>query len=333
MSTPSAASGTPGHHGRGALIATARAPEVGSLHALLDSIDADVARAWVVLQDVPGTDADAVAAHPAVARVLTADLLPLSHARNLALHEVFRDATDPDRIPTFVGFPDADGSYAPGSLDAVTAALATGVDVIVGRYGPSDGPIDIERFPDTPGDLDWGGVRSRATSVTLFVSGRAAIGLGYVMPYLGLGTPWPAGEDVEYALRALKRGYTGRYVPEAVTHHPYGTELDPARRPIRYLLVAAYPPPGGTTIVRSLKRLAAGPSQPTNPAENAADTAAAAASLGVKTEVASAFKGVQPSAVRRLRSFAAATPAQQWVLVQRDGRTGTPTSGKGADTP
>jgi hypothetical protein len=209
------------------------------------------------------------------------------------------------------------------------------VDVVVGRYGPSDGPIDIERFPDTPGHLDWGGVRSRATSVTLFVSGRAAIGLGYVMPYLGLGTPWPAGEDVEYALRALKRGYTGRYVPAAVTHHPYGTELDPARRPIRYLLVAAYPPPGGTTIVRSLRRLAAGPSQPSSLIDEATDasTATPAASLGVKTEVVSAFKGVQPAAVRRLRSFAAATPAQQWVLVQRDGRTGIPGSGKGAGNP
>jgi hypothetical protein len=327
-----------GPRSRGALIATARAHEVQPLRALLDSIDAELARAWVVLQDVPGHEADAIAAHPAVARVLPADLLPLSHARNLALHEVFQDATDPDRIPTFVGFPDADGLYAPGALDAVVETLATGVDVIVGRYGPSDGPIDIERFPDTPGELDWGGVRSRATSVTLFVSGRAAIGLGYVMPYLGLGTPWPAGEDVEYALRALKRGYTGRYVPAAVTHHPYGTELDPARRPIRYLLVAAYPPPGGTTIVRSLKRLASGPSQPASQPQPGTEQPTAVAapetapSLGMKTEVASAFKGVQPSVVRRLRSFAAATPAQQWVLVQRDGRTGAPPSGKGAET-
>jgi hypothetical protein len=81
--------------------------------------------------------------------------------------------------------------------------------------------------------------------------------------------------------------------------------------------------------------LAAGPSQPTSPtdAAAAAPTATPAASLGVKTEVVSAFKGVQPAAVRRLRSFAAATPAQQWVLVQRDGRTGIPVSGKGAGNP
>jgi len=319
--------------GRGAVIVTARAAEVVSLRVLLDSVDPAVARAWVVLQNVAPGSTDWLADHPSVARVITTGLVPLSHARNLALHEIFAAATAPNDAwdPTFVGFPDADGRYAPGALATVHAALGDGVDIVIGRYGPAADQFDPVRFPATPGPIDWSIVRQRATSVTLFVSGRAALDLGYVMPYLGLGTPWPAGEDVEFALRALRRGYTGRYEPKAVTYHPYGTELDPARRPVRYLLAAAYPPPGGSTVVRSVRRLLSGPSvpasddRPTTSPGATAPKSNGSTGLGASAEVRAALKGVQPSVVRRLRHFASATPSEQWTLVQRDGITGSPT--------
>lgn len=317
---------------------TARTHEVESLLALLDTIDVELGGAWVVLQEVESELQSAIREHPAVDRVIEDGLLPLSHARNLALHALFTAIEHEGlSLPTFVGFPDADGTYAPGALAAVAAAMDHGADVVAGRYGPTVEGIDTDRFPATEAVLDWGLVRSRATSVTLFVSGRVARTIGYVMPYLGLGTPWPAGEDVEYALRALRRGFNGVYVPDAVTLHPYGTEFDPARRPVRYLLVAVYPPPGSSTVVRSMRRLTAR-TAPTPAAPTSADpvnsdsgiSAKAPAAepvhtgFGVKDELGAALRGVNPAVVRRLRAFAAAPPDQQWHLVVRDGRTGAP---------
>ena len=304
----------------GALVATARASEIGTFHALLDSVDPQQAQVWAVLQGVTESDRDAIAARPEVRHVIASDLLPLSHARNLALHEIYSAAAASGVTPAYVGFPDADGRYAPGALAAVTSAFAAGADFVVGRYGPQGQPFDDARFPTEPGPMDWALARQRATSVTLFLSGRTAYDLGYVVPYLGLGTPWPAGEDVELALRALRRGYSGVYEPSAVTWHPYGTELNPARRPVRYLLVAAYPPPLGS-VSTAAARLRGGPSVP---ASQAGPTQAqSTTSVGLSAELRALAKGLAPTAVRRLTSFARATPDEQWVLVQRDGPTGS----------
>ena len=129
-----------------------------------------------------------------------------------------------------VAFPDDDCVYPPGLLNAVEDALAGGMDMVCGPYGPRRGEIDWERFPLGPRSLTPSFVTRVVSSNNVFFASRVVHALGEFDERFGLGARLGSSEDTDYALRALDAGFVGLYSPEDLfVSHPYK-----ARRPGEY---------------------------------------------------------------------------------------------------
>jgi glycosyltransferase involved in cell wall biosynthesis len=182
--------------------------------------DQNVDHIQVVVVDQNGDDrlAEALSDAPSYVDIVhMVSLKGLSMARNAGLLMARGDV---------VGFPDDDCWYAPGTLRRVQDILSAddglcGVTgALVDEHGLRHGSFDL-----TSGALDTMNVFRRGTSVSMFFTRRTVDSLGMFDETLGVGalTPWQAGEDPDYLLRAIDKGLRIWYDPSLVIGHPRPT--------------------------------------------------------------------------------------------------------------
>ena len=138
----------------------------------------------------------------------------LSRARNVGLREVAADV---------VGFPDDDCTYPPDLLARVAERLAadTDLDGVTGKVADAEGRSSASWKTDRA-ILDRANLWNRANSATMFVRRELVERVGPFDEKLGLGsgTPWRAGEEIDYLVRAIGAGARIEYDPSLVVEHP-----------------------------------------------------------------------------------------------------------------
>lgn len=125
----------------------------------------------------------------------------------------------------WIGFPDDDCWYAPRLLERVVA-----------RFSRSDKPsgvivrwVEQDEQPPTAADLSW--ERSRAfrdipvSSITLFCHRDLFKTVGGFDGRLGVGQWFGAGEETDFALRALRAGARLTYEPLGEVHHAVNSDV------------------------------------------------------------------------------------------------------------
>jgi GT2 family glycosyltransferase len=204
---------------------------VAELDRLLDSLEAQAhkrIRVVVVDQNEDERVATLVESHARLAIVHVRSARGLSRARNRGLHELVSDV---------VAFPDDDCEYAPGLLERVARILAAEPELdgvsgrSVGRDGRSSASWERDAALLTADNL-W----NRVNSAAIFLRRPLVERVGAFDERLGLGsgTAASSGEEIDYAIRAVRLGARIRYDPRlAVTHDE--APLDAAgARALRY---------------------------------------------------------------------------------------------------
>ena len=140
----------------------------------------------------------------------------LSRARNAGLLYITGDV---------VTFPDDDCWYSPEILELIARFFSDRpeLDGFSGRIVDEQGRSGIAKwFDKQPGMLSRFNAWKRVTSVTLFLRRSVIEEVGEFDRALGVGsgTDWAAGEDTDYALRAIEAGFKIYYRPDIRVFHP-----------------------------------------------------------------------------------------------------------------
>jgi GT2 family glycosyltransferase len=161
----------------------------------------------------------------------------LSRGRNAALAAALADI-DPqeDHQNSIVAFPDDDCWYSDDVLSKVSAVFSRHPEIsgITGRSVNEKDVPSAARSPNvpmalTPRNLFRG---SMGISYCIFLRFKVVQKVGLFDETLGVGsgTPWGAGEESDYLLRAIRQGAHLHYQPEIHIHHPDKTAMaDPSR--------------------------------------------------------------------------------------------------------
>lgn len=193
---------------------TGRSDELDGLLASLERQTQRAFRLLVVDQNADDRVVDVLARHPALEIARLRSKPGLSRARNVALDELSAD---------LVAFPDDDCAYPDDLLERVARRFAEepDLDALSGRAEDASGATS-ERWPAHAAVLTLDTVWNRANSHTLFLRRSTVERVGRFDESLGLGsgTPWHSGEEIDFLVRALRTGATGRYDPSFVVIHP-----------------------------------------------------------------------------------------------------------------
>jgi GT2 family glycosyltransferase len=150
--------------------------------------------------------------------------LGLSRSRNVALRHITGD---------IVAFPDDDAVYPADLLHALARTFRRypGIGGLVGCPVSDVTGHRFRGYAGRPADLTAHNVWWLASSVGLFLRSEVVEIVGEFDESLGLGsgTPWGAGEDRDYPLRALDLGTRLRYDPALQIRHPDGDYTDQRR--------------------------------------------------------------------------------------------------------
>jgi cellulose synthase/poly-beta-1,6-N-acetylglucosamine synthase-like glycosyltransferase len=184
----------------------------------------------------------------------------LSRSRNVALRHITGD---------IVAFPDDDATYPTGLLHSVARMFRRypGVGGLVGCPVSEISGSKFRGFASRPRDITPRNAWSLVSSIGLFLRVEVTEMVGAFDETLGLGsgTPWGAGEDRDYPLRAIDLGTRLRYDPELKIRHPesdysdlqraylYGSGLGRvlrkrSARPIEVLRLIVVRPIGGIAL-------------------------------------------------------------------------------------
>lgn len=138
-----------------------------------------------------------------------------ARARNVGLRQVTAD---------IVAFADDDCWYPPDLLARVRDILGSHPewDGVSGLLTDAVGLPSASRWSRRAGLVDRGNVWTRAVAVSVFLRRKVVEAVGLFDETLGVGsgTPWGSGEETDYFLRALQKGFTLCYEPTLVVHHP-----------------------------------------------------------------------------------------------------------------
>jgi glycosyltransferase involved in cell wall biosynthesis len=126
-----------------------------------------------------------------------------------------------------VGFPDDDCWYAPDLLRRVVDMLEAHPEwhAITGCEAPSEQLLRADRFDQVSGQVTQQNIWRRHISFAAFFRKAAIAGI-YFDERLGVGagTIWGSGEETDFLLRFIKRGYHVHYEPSLIFFHPdWGT--------------------------------------------------------------------------------------------------------------
>jgi glycosyltransferase involved in cell wall biosynthesis len=157
-----------------------------------------------------------------------------------------------------VGFPDDDCEYLHGSLARVEEFVRTGEALACVPYAPEPDAVNRRRFPVHDMPMTPRVAMQTASCAGIFLPGWALRMIGDFDERYGLGAPFGASEDTDYALRALVLGLRCSYHGgAALVRHEYKPQ-----RPAQYYLgnvaVLAKHARGGGTGYLLLRRLAHG---------------------------------------------------------------------------
>jgi hypothetical protein len=179
----------------------------------------------------------------------------LARARNVAI-DYASDHGLLERADV-VGFPDDDCEYVDGSLSRAAELVSAGDALASVPYAPAPDRVNRRRFPALDVPMTPRLAMQAASCAGFFLPGWAVRTLGKFDERYGLGAPFGAAEDTDYALRALGLGLRCSYHgAEALVLHPYKPD-----RPAQYYLgnvaaLAKHARGGGTgyLLVRRLGR-------------------------------------------------------------------------------
>jgi glycosyltransferase involved in cell wall biosynthesis len=122
-----------------------------------------------------------------------------------------------------IGFPDDDCWYAPDLLDRVIDIFDAHQEwqAISGSEAPTGSALTNQRFDQEPGPVALSNLWRRHISFSIFYRRRNLAGLFYDESLgIGAGTLWGSGEETEYLLQFMKRGYLVQYEPSLMVYHP-----------------------------------------------------------------------------------------------------------------
>jgi glycosyltransferase involved in cell wall biosynthesis len=123
-----------------------------------------------------------------------------------------------------VALPDDDCWYPASLLDRIVRVFQEHPEAgfLVGRWQDPAGNDMFGRWPDTARPVLEQHVWTRAISFTTFLRRPTICRVGPFDERLGVGagTPWGAGEETDYLLRAMECGIGGWFDPACVVHHP-----------------------------------------------------------------------------------------------------------------
>ncbi len=188
-----------------------RSEELGRLLDSLEAQDYPSLRVLVVDQNEDESAARQLAGRT-LALVHLRSAPGLSRARNVALEHLGGD---------IVAFPDDDCVYAPGLLHRVADRFADGtIDGLTGRSADATGQSGASWKTDATvlnGDNLW----NRAISYTIFLRREVVERVGPFDERLGLGSGerWSSGEEIDYLIRAVRRGARIEYDPSLIVEH------------------------------------------------------------------------------------------------------------------
>jgi glycosyltransferase involved in cell wall biosynthesis len=162
-----------------------------------------------------------------------AALFPLRHVRSAAGHSRAFNAGLAGITGDVVAFPDDDCWYDPHLLERVERFFRenpswTG---ITGREIVPVGFSSGGRWDRRPGRVTPANIWRRAITFSIFLR-RSAVEAAWFDESLGVGagSPWGAGEETDYLLRAMERGHSIYYDPSLGIWHrgrsgPYRPEI------------------------------------------------------------------------------------------------------------
>jgi len=139
----------------------------------------------------------------------------LSRARNVGLKHISGD---------IVAFPDDDCWYPPDLLERVVRFFEERPDLdgLTGRAVCEQGTNALLNFPTRQALINRFNILKRSVSFSIFLRAEVVNEIGKFDEFLGVGagTPWGAGEEVDYLLRAIEAGFKVYYDPSITVFHP-----------------------------------------------------------------------------------------------------------------
>jgi glycosyltransferase involved in cell wall biosynthesis len=192
-----------------------RVEELGRLLASLEAQTSGDFEVIVVDQNPDGRLLPLLAGHPRLPLRHLRSEPGLSRARNAGLRAARGD---------LLAIPDDDCWYPPGLLSSVGAwfgahpAFALLSAAVRTASGAPSGP----RSPARSCPCNRTNVWRCAVSTALFLRRKVADSIGEFDESLGVGSPsiYQSGEETDYILRALARGFAMWYEASLIVHHP-----------------------------------------------------------------------------------------------------------------
>lgn len=139
----------------------------------------------------------------------------LSRSRNIGLRHASGD---------IFCFPDDDCWYPQRLLSTVCALFNDhpAWDGVTGISIDAEGKLSSGRFNAKGGRVDELAVWNQAISFTIFLRRPVIEGVGQFDETLGVGsgTLFASGEETDYLIRAVRKGYNIQYLPEVRIYHP-----------------------------------------------------------------------------------------------------------------
>jgi glycosyltransferase involved in cell wall biosynthesis len=198
------------------------------LHTLLKSLLDQTFREFEVIVVDQNTD-------DRVARILRGyqRLLRVTHLRTIKGHSRAFNAGLPLVTGDIVAFPDDDCWYDPDLLERVVRFFEANPawDGLTGRELVEPGFTSGSRWDHSPGPVTPGNVWRCAITFSIFLRRSLAQSLAFDESLgVGAGSPWGAGEETDYLLRAIERGNSIQYDPTLGIWHrgrsgPFSAEI------------------------------------------------------------------------------------------------------------
>ncbi|MDR1773787.1 MAG: glycosyltransferase family 2 protein [Clostridioides sp.] len=136
----------------------------------------------------------------------------LSHNRNIGIEHATGD---------IVAFPDDDCEYDVDTLKKVVDFLSENKEYNFYSCNCKDKNLidSFVKMRESDTDINSGNIFSTVLSITIFIKFQDRKYLKFD-EMLGVGTEYGSGEEVDYMLELLSRGYKGRYFAQDVIFHP-----------------------------------------------------------------------------------------------------------------